>query len=810
MKSAENPVTDEKMAISFKTLDGIIPKLGMFQKVVKALRDDIFEGVYSREYTVTNKQTGKSQSIQRIPYFTLLFRIHEQRNEKAEELLANIRKLEERCMDFESLISEKEAQISLRIEAEEKLKQKISALQLELRSEKDEVKKSQGTIEKLKNDKKCMEESNEKKISDLKIELDSCVEESKNLRVYKTGYDKLKDTFENPHLTLKESDTGSIKSSQSKEITAGYRYDQIKKDLSVMETLEEQLYMVRNCVIQEYDDFMENNKKQYELPDDSSAFLKELRSFKDDNEIERESQELVRTQKAFANTMVDINEEVKLLLQNQQALQAELSRIEKNESNRVEAKKKYKEENSSADNSASLEELDLVEIMTGNTEDPFVPHENILNKYSCMIYTSCNEGKTFYEIPETRVCDGCGVKTLICPHAVTDRERIFSLPKNCTHIKVVRPRIKISRKMRRKKSQAKKLTVSENNVLPRLKFIWEDYYLRTSVERKVYRSLTEEYILSIVNQFYALMIWQDEYQPMEENPISILESFYKFLQDRFILEDVIFIVFYDILTAVGKYAATNKQIHLFAACLDGTVDAAVFRYVLLMAEFISSFEWIQMQDFSSFAAIVYPFLQEDDFEQLRMGYTSFSENKVSSGLVFQYLLYVILNGREPRFMEFEVKLLQCPVRKPGYFTDIEFVEALDSLVPLASERLLHRLFSQAVRHFPGDDETIHVSRVSHLTSYLALIHNTPRIRNAIKQWKMDNKKLVSEQQDNEQRWRFKQPKNYFGFMTLSKIKALGMEMGRRARARKAQEEQEKLADYITDSFAEGASTPEIV
>eukprot|EP00795_Rhopilema_esculentum_P012257 gene12257-2894_t len=149
MKSAENPVTDEKMAISFKTLE-------------------FFANSYVYE----------------LPC----------RNEKAEELLANIRKLEERCMDFESLISEKEAQISLRIEAEEKLKQKISALQLELRSEKDEVKKSQGTIEKLKNDKKCMEESNEKKISDLKIELDSCVEESKNLRVYKTGYDKLKDT----------------------------------------------------------------------------------------------------------------------------------------------------------------------------------------------------------------------------------------------------------------------------------------------------------------------------------------------------------------------------------------------------------------------------------------------------------------------------------------------------------------------------------------------------------------------------------------------------------------------------------------
>ena len=34
-----------------------------------------------------------------------------------------------------------------------------------------------------------------------------------------------------------------------------------------------------------------------------------------------------------------------------------------------------------------------------------------------------------------------------------------------------------------------------------------------------------------------------------------------------------------------------------------------------------------------------------------MGYTSFSENKVSPFLVFDYLLYMVLNGKEPRFLE---------------------------------------------------------------------------------------------------------------------------------------------------------------
>ena len=42
--------------------------------------------------------------------------------------------------------------------------------------------------------------------------------------------------------------------------------------------------------------------------------------------------------------------------------------------------------------------------------------------------------------------------------------------------------------------------------------------------------------------------------------------------------------------------------------MDGTVDAAVFRYLLLMNEFICSFIWVHMQDFTTFLAIVYPFL----------------------------------------------------------------------------------------------------------------------------------------------------------------------------------------------------------
>ena len=64
--------------------------------------------------------------------------------------------------------------------------------------------------------------------------------------------------------------------------------------------------------------------------------------------------------------------------------------------------------------------------------------------------------------------------------------------------------------------------------------------------------------------------------------------------------------------------------------------------------------------------------------------------------------------------QFESKLRQCPVRKPGYFTDIEFVEALDSFVPLAPERLLQRLFSQSVKHFSETGDAVNINRISRI------------------------------------------------------------------------------------------------
>ena len=56
------------------------------------------------------------------------------------------------------------------------------------------------------------------------------------------------------------------------------------------------------------------------------------------------------------------------------------------------------------------------------------------------------------------------------------------------------------------------------------------------------------------------------------------------------------------------FVSLFQIIWLFSQVLIGNLDAAVFRYILLMGDFISLVDWQEVEDFKAFAAVVYPFL----------------------------------------------------------------------------------------------------------------------------------------------------------------------------------------------------------
>lgn len=177
---------------------------------------------------------------------------------------------------------------------------------------------------------------------------------------------------------------------------------------------------------------------------------------------------------------------------------------------------------------------------------------------------------------------------------------------------------------------------------------------------------------------------------------------------------------------------------------------------------------------------------EEDLEQFTMGYTSFSENKISRQLVSEYFLYIILKYREPRFQEVEAKLLQQPGRRPGFMTDIEFAEAIDNICPLASERFRRRLFVESEEHMQNDG-SVSVMRLSQITGYLILVQLGPVIKGSVAS------KVMQMRASSAERIIDKSPAQNFetitlnqsgrNFFSMSMVKAVANENARRATAR---------------------------
>ena len=175
---------------------------------------------------------------------------------------------------------------------------------------------------------------------------------------------------------------------------------------------------------------------------------------------------------------------------------------------------------------------------------------------------------------------------------------------------------------------------------------------------------------------------------------------------------------------------------------------------------------------------------EEDLEQFTMGYTSFSENKISQQLVSEYFLYIILKYREPRFQEVEAKLLQQPGRRPGFMTDIEFAEAIDNICPLASERLRRRLFVESEEHMQNDG-SVSVMRLSQITGYLILVQLGPVIKESVaSKVKLmrasSDESIKSPAQDFEITTLNQSGRNFF---SMSAVKAVANENARRSTAR---------------------------
>merc|ERR1719422_1167944 len=189
-----------------------------------------------------------------------------------------------------------------------------------------------------------------------------------------------------------------------------------------------------------------------------------------------------------------------------------------------------------------------------------------------MLYTSNNNAKTFEEFKDAKFCASCGEKTVICPHKLGGSEKVFMLPHNCSHIKIIRPKVRINKDfaedMLKPQSPAPTLDLAPSMSSPGQSFVsgqmadlphtpgtntsrdspsvaagevymvhtmqrlWDDYRQRTNIERTIPRNLDAERARSLMEQFLGYLVWTDDFTTDEEADLSILDTLYCFMHDR--------------------------------------------------------------------------------------------------------------------------------------------------------------------------------------------------------------------------------------------------------------------------------------
>ncbi|XP_060587658.1 uncharacterized protein LOC132743149 isoform X3 [Ruditapes philippinarum] len=814
---------EEKMLVAFEAFDALIPNLGVYTRIFKKLRDDLYDAVYSDDLTTT--QGG---CVTKIPYFIHITRRQNQQSEKMDEM-------EDQLETVKKRLFEKHKQLEENQKVTEDLKQKMNDLDNYISDLKSDLADKVAGIENLEKDlsKEKSDRAKEREIlhgdiEDLHADINDKKEEIEFLSKYKKGYDDLYYAF------LDQPDDDETPRKKKKPVVSTKRAN-IMTNIELAKKLEDQIMTVLNTAVEEFDKFMEEHKedlKQIEIKEDITDAEFEAQEI----DIDNADQQLEAVQERFKNTIGDISNELLLLKQHSIMLMEQLQILEENHPTLMRKGDRLKVVDPAVSKSDSILSAGLGDDEDEADSDPFIPQERVFSKYAAMMYTSNNHGKSFEEFKEAKYCPSCGEKTVICPHKLPGSEKILPLPINCTHLKISRPKVKINKELMRELmkpeeedvtfdlpgSLGNKLDISrehslralsgsmmspdssrdgtsatgsESHLLFRMKrysllSLYDDYKQRTNLERNIPRPLSQERCLSVMEQFWTYVIWEDDNGKEEEIHNSIIDKLYRYMEERYMVKDIMFLCNHDFISGIIEYSDNDKVIQLYGHVLVSNLEGACFRYMMLLCDFICAVEWKEVEDFRAFAAVVYPFLGEDDLETLQMSYTSYSENKISKSMVAQFIIHLILKYREPRFQDMEHRLMpfQSPDSKQPSMSEKEFKEAIDNILPLTNDKLRRRLFfeSEKMMRKEGLTNSVPVMRLAQIASYLGLLQITNIVRETInvriQEWRTRPSSSGSTRvlQDHESQILHDE---YGQLITMSKVKLLSTNISRRIKLR---------------------------
>lgn len=101
------------------------------------------------------------------------------------------------------------------------------------------------------------------------------------------------------------------------------------------------------------------------------------------------------------------------------------------------------------------------------------------------------------------------------------------------------------------------------------------------------------------------------------------------------------------------------MLRIFSHVLGGSLEPVVFRYFLLISDFLDSIVWERETSsddsshqsnnnlFVEWLKCVYPFLDEEALEQYSIEFIGHSQNNCNKLTILEYILWLVMRTKEP-------------------------------------------------------------------------------------------------------------------------------------------------------------------
>ncbi|XP_029466608.1 uncharacterized protein LOC115096239 [Rhinatrema bivittatum] len=261
--SVEEP-SEAQIKMAFQVLERLVPELGLYSELLKLLVQEIYAAVYSPRLTGNQAlHSQPAEEVTRVPYFTLLTRIRDERNEDVERAISELQHTRKILSESEAELRRQQRDAEGLQRERQTLRRAVAALEEEVRGKDEELKRLQKDRQTQAEKLMEQEHSYRTSIGDLQSLLQASREQISSLKHYKKIYDELQEAFQSPVETKKENTLWPLaaKVPCKRRALIGSRQAHVVSSLEVTEHLYQQLLQVQNQAMDDFDTCVEGHAR---------------------------------------------------------------------------------------------------------------------------------------------------------------------------------------------------------------------------------------------------------------------------------------------------------------------------------------------------------------------------------------------------------------------------------------------------------------------------------------------------------------------------------------------------------------------